>query len=82
MLKLAPKTKILLVVAMSALANASPVPAQTGAKPSKPLNLLAFARASRVSAVQKQPPPATSTDNACRGLKYHPLINIAGERHA
>jgi flagellar motility protein MotE (MotC chaperone) len=64
MLKLAPKTKILLLVAMSALANASPVLAQTGAKPSKPLNLLAFARASRVSAVQKPPPPAMSTDNA------------------
>jgi flagellar motility protein MotE (MotC chaperone) len=66
MLKLAHKTKILLLVAMSALANASPVPAQTGAKPSKPLNLLAFARASRASGVQKPSPSATppATANA------------------
>ena len=66
MLKLAHTTKILLLVAMSALANASPVPAQTGAKPSKPLNLLAFARASRPAGFQKPSPPATppSADNA------------------
>jgi flagellar motility protein MotE (MotC chaperone) len=66
MLKLAHRTKILLLVTMATLANASPVPAQTGVKSSKPLNLLAFARASRPSGVQKPSPPATppSTDNA------------------
>jgi flagellar motility protein MotE (MotC chaperone) len=66
MLNLAHKTKILLLVAASAMPNALPVSAQAVAKPSKPLNLLSFARESRASGVQKWAPPATrpSTDNA------------------
>jgi flagellar motility protein MotE (MotC chaperone) len=62
MLKLDHKTKLLLLVAASALASASPVLALDEAKPSKPLNLLSFARA-RAPGPQK---PITSipSDNA------------------
>lgn len=53
MLKLDHKKQILLLVALSVLANASPVLAQGDAKSSKPLNLLSFARANRGTGVQK-----------------------------
>ncbi|MCP3371983.1 MotE family protein [Bradyrhizobium cajani] len=58
MLKLEHKAKLLLV-AMSALASASPVLALDEAKPSRPLNLLSFARA-RAPGPQKPSPPAAS----------------------
>ncbi|OPY98721.1 hypothetical protein A5906_29490 [Bradyrhizobium sacchari] len=45
MLKLDHKAKLLLLVAAAALAGSSPVLALDEAKPSKPLNLLSFARA-------------------------------------
>lgn len=57
MLKMDHKAQVLLLVAVSALASASPVLALDEAKPSKPLNLLSFARA-RAPGAQK--PPATS----------------------
>ncbi|QQO16323.1 MotE family protein [Bradyrhizobium diazoefficiens] len=64
MLKLEHKAKLLLVAA-TALVSVSPVLALDGAKPSKPLNLLSFARA-RAPGAQKLPPPAASmpSDNA------------------
>lgn len=57
MLKLDHKAKLLLLVAASVLASASPVLALEEAKPSKPLNLLSFARA---RAPGPQRPPLTS----------------------
>ncbi|WP_339035361.1 MotE family protein [Bradyrhizobium symbiodeficiens] len=64
MLKLDHKAKLLLLVAASVLAGASPVLALDDAKPSKPLNLLSFARA-RASGPQKpQPVTAMPSDNA------------------
>ncbi len=64
MLKLDHKAKLLLLVAASVLAGASPVLALDEAKPSKPLNLLSFARA-RASGPQKpQPVTAMPSDNA------------------
>jgi len=62
MLKLDHKAKLLLLVAAAALAGASPVLALDEAKPTKPLNLLSFARA-RAPGSQK---PVTSypSDNA------------------
>ncbi|AWM09393.2 MotE family protein [Bradyrhizobium symbiodeficiens] len=64
MLKLDHKAKLLLLVAASVLAGASPVLALDEAKPSKPLNLLSFARA-RASGPQKpQPVTALPSDNA------------------
>lgn len=57
MLKLDHKAKFLLLVAASVLANASPVLALEEAKPSKPLNLLSFARA---RAPGPQRPPVAS----------------------
>ncbi|UPK37328.1 MotE family protein [Bradyrhizobium sp. 186] len=64
MLKLDHKAKLLLLVAVSALASASPVLALDEATPSKPLNLLSFARA-RAPGPQK-PRNVTSfpSDNA------------------
>jgi flagellar motility protein MotE (MotC chaperone) len=56
MLKLEHKARILLLIAVSALANASPVLALDGAGSSKPLNLLSFAR--RATAAK---PRATAT---------------------
>jgi hypothetical protein len=44
MLKLDHKAKLLLLIATSALMSASPVLALDEAKPSRPLNLLSFAR--------------------------------------
>lgn len=58
MLKLDHKAKLLLLAAASMLASASPVLALDEARPSKPLNLLSFARA-RAAGVQKPQPPAT-----------------------
>ncbi|MBR0846065.1 MotE family protein [Bradyrhizobium liaoningense] len=58
MLKLEHKAKLLLV-AVSALASASPVLALDEAKPSKPLNLLSFARA-RAPGPQKPSLPVAS----------------------
>jgi len=64
MLKLDHKAKFLLLVAASVLASTSPVLALDEAKPSKPLNLLSFARA-RASGPQKpQPVTAMPGDNA------------------
>lgn len=64
MLKLDHKAKFLLLVAASVLASASPVLALDEARPSKPLNLLSFARA-RASGPQKpQPVAAPPGDNA------------------
>jgi len=64
MLKLDHKAKLLLLVAASVLAGASPVLALDEARPSKPLNLLSFARA-RASGPQKsQPVTAIPSDNA------------------
>ncbi|WP_339031220.1 MotE family protein [Bradyrhizobium symbiodeficiens] len=64
MLKLDHKAKLLLLVAASVLAGASPVLALDEAKPSKPLNLLSFVRA-RASGPQKpQPVTAMPSDNA------------------
>ncbi|AWM03167.2 MotE family protein [Bradyrhizobium amphicarpaeae] len=64
MLKLDHKAKLLLLVAVSVLAVASPVLALDEARPSKPLNLLSFARA-RASGPQKpQPVTAIPSDNA------------------
>jgi flagellar motility protein MotE (MotC chaperone) len=65
MLKLDHKAQVLLLVAMAALASASPVRALDEAMASKPLNLLSFARA-RAPGPQKPHTPATSvpTDNA------------------
>ena len=62
MLKLDHKAQVFLLVAVSALTSASPVLALDQAKPSKPLNLLSFARA-RAAGPQK---PVTSipSDNA------------------
>lgn len=64
MLKLEHKAKFLLVAA-AALVSASPVLALDEARPSKPLNLLSFARG-RAPVGQKPPPPAASmpSDNA------------------
>ncbi|RXT35475.1 MotE family protein [Bradyrhizobium betae] len=65
MLKLEHKTKLLLLIAISAVVSASPVLALDEAKPSKPLNLLSFARA-RAPESQKPPLPASAIpgDNA------------------
>ncbi|MDA9496951.1 MotE family protein [Bradyrhizobium sp. CCBAU 11357] len=65
MLKLDHKAKLLLLAAATMLASVSPVLALDEAKPSKPLNLLSFARA-RAGGPQKPQPPATATpaDNA------------------
>jgi len=62
MLKLDHKAKLLLLVAAAALAGASPVLALDEAKPSKPLNLLSFARA-RAPGPQK-PRASVPGDNA------------------
>src|SRR3954447_24272390 len=62
MLKLDHKAKLLLLVAASALASGSPVLALDEAKPSKPLNLLSFARA-RAAGPQK-PISSVPADNA------------------
>jgi len=56
MLKLDHKVHVLIVVAASALASASPVLALDDAKPSKPLRLLSFVRASRAAGAQKTRP--------------------------
>ncbi|MFK4488790.1 MotE family protein [Bradyrhizobium sp. USDA 336] len=65
MLKLDHKGKLLLLAAVAMLASASPALALDETKPSKPLNLLSFARA-RAGGPQKPQPPATATpgDNA------------------
>ncbi|WP_198399647.1 MotE family protein [Bradyrhizobium yuanmingense] len=65
MLKLDHKGKLLLLAAAAMLASASPALALDEAKPSKPLNLLSFARA-RAGGPQKPQPPATASpvDNA------------------
>lgn len=57
MLKLDHKAKLLFLIAITAFANASPGFALDEAKPSKPLNLLSFARA-RAAGPQKPPAPA------------------------
>ncbi|MDA9448028.1 MULTISPECIES: MotE family protein [Bradyrhizobium] len=64
MLKLDHKAKLLLLVAASALASASPVLALDEAKPTKPLNLLSFARARAPGPQKPQPVTAVPGDNA------------------
>ncbi|MFB6419269.1 MULTISPECIES: MotE family protein [Bradyrhizobium] len=64
MLKLDHKAKLFLLVAASVLASTSPLLALDEAKPSRPLNLLSFARA-RASGPQKpQPVAAMPGENA------------------
>ncbi|MCS3727184.1 MotE family protein [Bradyrhizobium betae] len=65
MLKLDHKAKLLLLIAVSALASASPVLALDEAKPSRPLNLLSFARA-RAAGPQRPSSPVMPVpgDNA------------------
>ncbi|MBH5368514.1 MotE family protein [Bradyrhizobium glycinis] len=65
MLKLDHRAKLLLLAAATMLASAPPSLALDEAKPSKPLNLLSFARV-RAGGPQKPQPPATATpgDNA------------------
>jgi flagellar motility protein MotE (MotC chaperone) len=53
MLKLDHKVRIVLLVALPVLANASPVLAQAEAKPSRPLNLHPFAHTRSAAGVQK-----------------------------
>ena len=64
MLKLDHKAKLLLLVAASVLAGAAPVLALDEAKPSKPLNLLSFARARASSPQKPQPVTVMPSDNA------------------
>ncbi|PIS99512.1 hypothetical protein TSA1_01105 [Bradyrhizobium nitroreducens] len=64
MLKLDHKAKLLLLVAASLLASASTVLALDEAKPSKPLNLLSFARARAAGPQKPQPVTTAPGDNA------------------
>lgn len=64
MLTLEHKAKLLLLVAVSMLASASPVLALDEAKPSKPLNLLSFARARAAGPQKPQPVPTAPSGNA------------------
>ncbi|TQF26437.1 hypothetical protein UNPF46_33785 [Bradyrhizobium sp. UNPF46] len=64
MLKLDHKAKLLLLVAASLLASASTVLALDEAKPSKPLNLLSFARARAAGPQKAQPVTTAPGDNA------------------
>ncbi|MCK1736083.1 MotE family protein [Bradyrhizobium sp. 138] len=64
MLKLDHKAKLLLLVAAAALAGASPVLALDEARPTKPLNLLSFARARAPGPQKPQPVMAIPGDNA------------------
>ncbi|WP_201759720.1 MotE family protein [Bradyrhizobium sp. AC87j1] len=64
MLKLDHKAKLLLLVAASVLAGASPALALDEAKQSKPLNLLSFARARAPGPQKPQPVTAMPGDNA------------------
>nr|AWL94256.1 hypothetical protein CIT37_20405 [Bradyrhizobium ottawaense] len=64
MLKLDHKAKLLLLVAASVFAGASPVLALDEAKPTKPLNLLSFARARAPGPQKPQPVTAGPGDNA------------------
>jgi flagellar motility protein MotE (MotC chaperone) len=68
MLKLDHKAKLLLLVAVSAFANASPVLALDEAKPTKPLNLLSFARA-RAPGAQKPGMPATPAPTGSASIR-------------
>ena len=69
MLKLDHKAKLLLLVAAAALASASPVLALDEAKPSKPLNLLSFARA-RAAGPQKSITSYPSDNAAIRATAW------------
>jgi len=64
MLKLDHRAKLLLLIAASALASASPVLALDEAKPSKPLNLLSFARARAPG-----PPKSASSTSADASIR-------------
>jgi flagellar motility protein MotE (MotC chaperone) len=64
MLKLDHKAKLLLLVAASLLAGAPPVLALDEARPSRPLNLLSFARARAAGPQKPQPLTAPPSDNA------------------
>jgi len=73
MLKLDHKVHVLIVVAASALASASPVLALDDAKPSKPLRLLSFVRASRAAGAQKTRPlvaPLPSDNSPARATAW------------
>ncbi|GMO11238.1 MotE family protein [Bradyrhizobium sp. TM233] len=63
MLKLDHKAKLLLLVAASVLAGASPVLALDEARPTKPLNLLSFARGRAPGPQKPQPVTAMPGDN-------------------
>ena len=64
MLKLDHKAKLLLLVAVSALASASPVLALDETTPSKPLNLLSFARARQPGPQKPRNVTSFPSDNA------------------
>jgi flagellar motility protein MotE (MotC chaperone) len=68
MLKLDHRAQVLLLVAVAALANASPVLALDEAKAAKPLNLLSFARA-RAAGPQKPRAPATPVAGDAASIK-------------
>jgi flagellar motility protein MotE (MotC chaperone) len=69
MLKLDHKAKLLLLIAVSAFASASPVLALDEAKPSKPLNLLSFARA-RAPGPQKPATPMPGDNVSIRATAW------------
>lgn len=64
MLNLDHKAKLLVLVAVSALASASPVLALDEAKPSRPLNLLSFARAGAAGPQKPRNVTSFPSDNA------------------
>jgi flagellar motility protein MotE (MotC chaperone) len=66
MLKLDYKGRIMLLVALSLLANASPVLAQADAKPSKPLDLRAFSHPKSAGDVHKRVPVTQHPVDASR----------------
>lgn len=68
MLKLDHKAKLLLLAAASMLANASPVLALDEARPSRPLNLLSFARA-RAAGPQKPQVPAAPNSGESASIR-------------
>ncbi|MEY9879458.1 MotE family protein [Bradyrhizobium sp. USDA 329] len=68
MLKLDHKAKLLLLAAASMLASASPVLALDEARPSKPLNLLSFARA-RAAGPQKPQVPAAPNSGESASIR-------------
>ncbi len=68
MLKLELKTVIVLLIAAGTVATASPVLALDGPKPTKPLNLLSFAR--RATTPQKPRPSVAPVDNSLKATAW------------